>query len=110
MRRIASLGLVTLLVPLSAATFRAGASKVDITPADSQWLMGYAARQSKGVHDRIYHRVLAMDDGTTQFYLIASDLCLFSPTVYQTVAERLHLELGIEPLNVWWSVNHSHAT
>ncbi len=72
--------------------------------------MGYAARQSNGVHDRIYHRVVAIDDGTTQFYLIASDLCLFSPSVYQEVAQRLGKEIGADPRNVWWSVSHSHAT
>jgi hypothetical protein len=97
-------------LPLCAATFRAGAAKVDITPSDPQWLMGYAARQSTGVHDRIYHRVLAMDDGTTQFYLIASDLCLFSPSVYQEAAERVSKELGVPVTNIWWSVTHSHAT
>ncbi len=71
--------------------------------------MGYNARQSTGVHDRIYHRIVAMDDGKTQFYLVASDLCLFSPGVYDEVTERLRKELGIEPRNVWWSVTHSHA-
>lgn len=96
--------------PMHAADLRAGAAKVDITPADSQWLMGYNARQSTGVHDRIYHRVLALDDGKTQFYIIASDLCLFSPTVYQEVAQRVSQELGIPAMNIWWSVTHSHAT
>jgi hypothetical protein len=51
-----------------------------------------------------------MDDGTTQFYLIASDLCLFSPSVYQEVAERIAKEVGVPPQNIWWSVTHSHAT
>lgn len=110
MKHIFGAAILLAALPLCAATFRAGAAKIDITPNDSQWLMGYAARQSNGVHDRIYHRVLAMDDGTTQFYLIASDLCLFSPSVYQQVTERLTKELGIAPQNVWWSVTHSHAT
>ena len=101
--------LLALSLQLSAATFRAAAAKVDITPQTSQWLMGYEARQSKGVHDKIYHRILALDDGKTKFYLIASDLCLFSPSVYDDVTERLHKELGIDRQNVWWTVSHSHA-
>ncbi len=109
MIRIISTGIFLAALPLCAASFRAAASKVDITPKDSQWLMGYAARQSTGVHDNIYHRVVAMDDGTTQFYLIASDLCLFSPSVYNEVVERLKTEIGASAQNVWWSVNHSHA-
>lgn len=96
-------------VPLFSAGFRASAVEVDITPTSPQWLMGYNARQSTGVHDKIYHRIVAMDDGKTQFYLVASDLCLFSPGVYRDVADTLKKELGIDPQNFWWSVTHSHA-
>src|SRR5690348_2261801 len=78
---LVSLALFSAALPGFAARLRASAVKVDITPAQSQWLMGYDPRRSTGVHDKIYHRVVAMDDGTTQFYLVASDLCLFSPTV-----------------------------
>ena len=38
--------------------FRAAAVKVDITPATSKWLAGYPARQSTGVHDHLFHRIL----------------------------------------------------
>ncbi|MFZ0590025.1 MAG: neutral/alkaline non-lysosomal ceramidase N-terminal domain-containing protein [Bryobacteraceae bacterium] len=102
------LALVAAL-PLAAAGFRASAVKVDITPDTSQWLNGYDPRQSAGVHDRIYHRIVAMDDGTTQFYLISSDLCLFSPSVYDETAERLTRELNIPAGHVWWSVTHTHS-
>ncbi len=91
------------------ATFRAAAVKVDITPRSSQWLVGYDPRLSKGVHDKIYHRILALDDGKTKFYLIASDLCLFSPVLYDEMAERLRKQLGIERSNVWWTVTHTHS-
>ena len=93
----------------AAAGFRASAVKVDITPRNSQWLMGYQARQSTGVHDRIYHRAVAMDSGDTQFYLISTDLCLFSPGLYDEVTRQLEKETGISPKNVWWSVTHTHA-
>ncbi|HUS04828.1 MAG TPA: neutral/alkaline non-lysosomal ceramidase N-terminal domain-containing protein [Bryobacteraceae bacterium] len=91
------------------ATFRAAAVEVDITPDTPQWLMGYGPRQSTGVHDKIYHRIVALDDGRTQFYLVSSDLCLFSPGVYDDVAATLKKDLGIERKNIWWSVTHSHA-
>jgi hypothetical protein len=110
MKIIPGLAVCAIALPAFAAGFRAGAAKVDITPTDSQWLMGYAARQSNGVHDHIYHRVAVLDDGVTQFYLIASDLCLFSPTMYQALAARLQKEIGLNPLNLWWSVTHSHAS
>src|SRR5687768_7627885 len=95
--------------PAVASAFRAAAAKADITPQNSQWLLGYQPRQSNGVHDRIYHRVLALEAGPTQFYLISSDLCLFSPTFYDTVMRDLQKETGIDPAHVWWSVTHTHA-
>jgi neutral ceramidase len=88
MKRIVAI-LLTGTLPVWGA-FRASAVKVDITPKTPQWLIGYGPRTSTGVHDPIFHRILAMDDGKTQFYLISSDLCLFSPALYDEVAERLH--------------------
>ena len=95
--------------PAVSSAFRAAAVKTDITPQNSQWLLGYQARQSNGIHDRIYHRVLALEAGPTRFYLISSDLCLFSPTFYDAVTRDLQKETGIDPAHVWWSVTHTHA-
>ncbi len=48
-----------------AGTLRASAVQVDITPHTPQWLAGYKARQSDGVHDHLYHRIAVLDDGKT---------------------------------------------
>jgi len=103
---------VALPAPDAAAQtgqFRASAVKVDITPSSSKWLAGYPPRQSTGVHDPIFHRVVAMDDGATQFFLASSDLCLFVPSVYDEFALQLKKETGIDPVQVWWSVTHTHS-
>jgi len=92
-----------------AAQFRASVVKIDITPDKPQWLLGYGPRQSKGVHDRLYHRIVALDDGQTQFFLISSDLCLFSPSVYDEIMSALEAETGIKPLQVWWTATHTHS-
>ena len=47
--------------------------------------------------------------GETQFYLVASDLCLFSPTVYAEAARTLESQLGIPRAQFWWSVTHTHS-
>jgi hypothetical protein len=104
----AAIGLAASLPPVGVG-FRASAVKVDITPQTSQWLLGYAARQSAGVHDAIYHRVVAMESGNTQFYLISSDLCLISPSLYDEVTDELAKETGIDPHRVWWTVTHTHS-
>lgn len=92
-----------------AAQFRASVVKIDITPDKPQWLLGYDPRQSTGVHDRLYHRIVAMDDGKTQFFLISSDLCEFSPSEYDEIVSALEAENGIKPLQVWWTTTHTHS-
>ena len=96
-------------VPVEAQPLRASAVKVDITPETPQWLSGYQERKSDGVLDNIYHRVVALDAGGTPLYLISSDLCLFSPTLYDSVTSDLKKETGIDPKHVLWSVTHTHA-
>src|SRR5713226_6606958 len=92
-----------------AGQFRASAVKVDITPDKPQWLLGYDPRQSTGVHDHLFHRVVAMDDGKTQFFLISTDIALYSPSVYDEVTKKLEEETGVRPLQVWWTVTHTHS-
>ena len=92
-----------------AGEFRAGAAKVDITPDTPQPLLGYAARQSTGVLDKLWHRVVVFDDGREQFVLVATDIALVSPSVYDEVARDLQREMGIEPRQFWWTATHTHA-
>jgi hypothetical protein len=107
--------ICTALLPLvilgspARAEFRAAAVKVDITPKTPEWLMGYGARQSTGAHDPIFHRIAVLDDGSTQAILVASDLCLFSPSVYDDFAAELKKETGVDPVQVWWTVTHTHS-
>lgn len=95
---------------LHAAEFRAAAVKVDITPSTPQMLRGYSPRMSTKVHDRIYHRIVALDDGTTSFVLISSDLCSLSPAYCDRVTGDLARNLGLPPENIWWSITHTHSS
>lgn len=92
-----------------AAQFRASAVEVDITPTSPQWLLGYDARQSDSVHDKLFHRIAALDDGKTTIYLVSTDLCLFSPGYVDKVAQDVQRELGIPPQSLWWTVTHTHS-
>lgn len=89
--------------------FRAACVKVDITPDTPQWLHGYAPRRSEGVHDRIYHRIALIDDGTTTFCLVSSDICTISPLFYHACCKKLEGETGLKPGEIWWSTTHTHS-
>ena len=94
---------------VSSKKFRASVVKVDITPSDPQMLAGYGARKSTGVMHPIYHRIVAMDDGSTQFFLISTEIGKMAPSQYDKVAARLKNEHGIDPVNLWWTVTHTHS-
>ena len=106
-----TLPLCLVLLSTTALGFRASVVKVDITPKESKWLVGYAGRQypSDGVHDPIFHRIVAMEQGGTQFILISSDLGGYSPSFYLQFCRELEEATGIGPNQVWWTVTHTHS-
>jgi hypothetical protein len=93
----------------TASAFRASVVEIDITPDVPQNLLGYGPRNSTGTLDPIFHKIVALDDGTTQFFLISTDICLMSPAEYDRVASKVQKLYGIDPVNVWWSVTHTHS-
>jgi len=102
--------LLELLVEMGyAAGFRASAVEVDITPTTPQWLLGYGARQSDGVHDHIYHRIAALDDGKNTIYFISTEVALVSPGYADKVAQDIQAKLGIPANNIWWMATHTHS-
>jgi hypothetical protein len=104
--------VVTIVLGASAplkAQFRAAVVKEDITPDTPQVLLGYSPRTSTGVHDPIMHRIVALDDGKTQFFLVSSDICEVSPSLVDRVAVVLYSKYGIRRENFWWTVTHTHS-
>ena len=89
--------------------FRAAVVKVNITPETPQWLRGYNPRKSTEVLDSLYHRIVAIDDGRTQFFLVSSDIVGMPSAEYRKVVSILQREHGIDPVNVWWSATHTHS-
>ncbi len=90
-------------------TFRAAVVKVNITPDSPQWLAGYGPRQSTGVHDSLYHKILVMDDGTSEFVIVSSDVGVIPTSYYDDMSRRLTENTGIPPENFWWSTTHTHS-
>jgi hypothetical protein len=92
-----------------SGSFRAAVVKVNITPKTAQWLRGYNPRLSTGVHDSLYHRIVVLDDGKTQFYLISTEVVGIPTPEYDRMTGVLHEQFDISPENVWWSVTHTHS-
>lgn len=61
------------------------------------------------MHDPLFHRIVALDDGKTQFYLVSTDIALFSPAFYDEFCVELRKQTGIERKNVWWTATHTHS-
>lgn len=93
----------------AVANFSASVVTVDITPDSPKMLLGYSARKSTGIRDRIHHKIVVMDDGTTRFVLVSTEICVMSPSEYDHMAQLLKKELGIDPVNFWWTVTHTHS-
>jgi len=94
-------------VPRAAAAqpaLRAGAAKVDVTPAENALPQSY-----EGVLDRIYSRAIVLDDGTSTAALISVDAGAVPDAIWQEVARRLDSELGIPSDNVLLTATHTHS-
>ena len=92
---------------------RAGAARVDITPAAGAALpmSGYANRTQgfKGIHDHIYVRAIVLDDGATQAAVVAWELIFAPDAVWAEVSRRVAAESGIRPENLLLAGVHDHG-
>ncbi|MCX6046664.1 MAG: neutral/alkaline non-lysosomal ceramidase N-terminal domain-containing protein [Chloroflexi bacterium] len=97
----------------------AGSAKVDITPPLTIPYLGYEPRHAlfQGVHDPLYARAVALDDGKTQIILIAADSlgynnAILGPTrnFTQEVRQRIQERTGVPAANIMLTASHAHST
>jgi neutral ceramidase len=102
-----------LLAGAASAALRAGAAKIDITPAPNAALpmSGYANRTEgfKGIHDPIFVRAIVVDDGTTQIAIVAWELIFVPDAVWAEAAPRIVSETGIRAENLILAAVHDHG-
>lgn len=112
--RYSLIGVITCLISIFSSAqgqnLMAGAATVDITPKENgKFLNGYQPRQSVGVLDPIFHRIVVLNDGKTELVLISSDLTLMSPALADEIEEQIGKKLNLKPENIWWMVTHTHS-
>lgn len=87
-----------------AQEIRAGAAKVDITPAADELPPGYL-----GILDRIHSRAIVIEGGESVSALISVDAGGIPDDVWRSVTGALESELGIPPANVLLTATHTHS-
>ena len=96
-----------------AGQLRAGAARVDITPAaDAALPMGGYAGRTQGfrvIHDNVYVRAIVLDDGVTQAALVAWESLFVPDAVWAETSQRIAAEAGIRPENLLLSAVHDHS-
>lgn len=104
---------VTLMILASAlaavtqaqsSSFKAGAAKVDVTPAPSELPKNY-----EGILDHLYSRTIVLDNGAATAALISVDAGGVSDQVWRTVTQQVEKELGIPVANVLLTATHTHS-
>jgi neutral ceramidase len=97
----------------SSGTLRAGAAKVDITPAPDLALpmSGYGGRTEgfKAIHDDLNVRAIVVDDGGSQAALIGCELIGISHALWEKLMDRLTKETRIPRDNILLAGTHTHA-
>ena len=122
--RLLCLGLFLLINPLTdtaaldladgqfpvQSNLRAGAAKVDITPAETEgvWVTGHR-RQVHGVRDPLRAGVLVLDDGETKAAIITLDTIGAWVELVKPVREQIEKETGIPAANILITASHNHS-
>ncbi|MDQ3347272.1 MAG: neutral/alkaline non-lysosomal ceramidase N-terminal domain-containing protein [Acidobacteriota bacterium] len=92
---------------------RAGASRVEITPAADAALpmSGYAGRTGgfTGIHDNLHVRAIVVDDGASQAALVACEVIGISAALWEKITERLTRETAIPRDQIVLASVHTHA-
>jgi len=83
---------------------KAGAAKVDVTPAESELPKNY-----EGILDHIYARAIVIDNGATSAALVTLDAGGMPEQLWQNVTKRAESELGIPAKNILMTATHTHA-
>ncbi|GAB3921626.1 neutral/alkaline non-lysosomal ceramidase N-terminal domain-containing protein [Larkinella terrae] len=105
--------LVVLLTQSGfAGGWKAGVASVVITPKESQWMAGYAARTRAAegkLHD-LWAKALALEDEKgNRVVLVTSDLLGFPKVLSDRIRERLQKQLGLSKAQIILNSSHTHS-
>ena len=93
-----------------AQSLRAGAAKVDITPGPDVPLSGPVGGSGKAVkvHDPLYARALAIQDGDDRVVLCVCDVTMIASELHDRIRDRVHQRTGLPRKSLLVSTTHTH--
>lgn len=112
LRILILLFLTVSTFPLQAAGWQAGLARLSITPEQSLWMGGYAARDrpSEGVLQELYTRALALEDPSGyRTVLVSTDLLGIPASLCQAVAAKVEEKFGLSREQLLLASSHTHA-
>lgn len=95
--------------------WRAGFASEDMTPESRVGLIGYEFRQqylrdgNGGVHDRLFVRATAIQDGAATAILVALDLGILDQRTARHLRASVARRVGIPQANVILACSHTHS-
>jgi neutral ceramidase len=96
----------------SAPEWKAGTATAVITPRESMWMAGYAARTkpSEGVAQELYAKALALEDSQrSRVVIVTVDLIGIPRSLREAVAEAVHQRYGLPPGSLLLNASHTHC-
>jgi neutral ceramidase len=92
--------------------WKAGTGSAVITPDQSMWMAGFAARRepSSGIETDLYVKALALEDPTgVRAVIVTADLIAVSREIADFVAAEANARCGISRENLLLSTSHTHC-
>lgn len=108
-------GVLSMAAPLAAdkGSLRAGAARIEITPAADAALpmAGYGSRVTghKGIHDKLHVRAIVLADGAGEAAVVGFDLIFVPEDFWNRMTERLARETGIPRERLILASTHTHG-
>ena len=115
--QILSLTLVFLVITISPLradepAWKAGVSKVEITPTESMWMAGYAARKkpSEGVAQPLFAKALALEDQRgARLVIVTTDLIGIPRPLRDYLAAEAQKQFKLPPEALLLNASHTHC-
>jgi neutral ceramidase len=104
MRIICFLLLAIATPRIGMPALKAGAAKVDVTPAANELPKTY-----DGILDHLFARAIVVENGSARAALISVDAGAVPDAVWKPVTEQVEKDLGIPARNVLLTATHTHS-